>query len=125
MKSVAEEYINIAILVLKRPVPNFSIGEGDGMTPIVPMTIIGKRQSIRFQAAPKKRRSLVALAPLAVVTKKEALRTVMFQMMKNGTEAMRMRKILLMMGFQKICGWMARRTRWVRTRLMANITATL
>jgi len=73
--------------VLKRPVPNPSMGVGQGMVPKRPMKIMGKRQRKVFQEEPRKRRAL-ASAPLGVVTK-EAVRIAMLKIMKKGTEAMR------------------------------------
>jgi len=125
MKSVEDEYISSTIFVLKRPVPNFSIGNGEGMVPKRPMKIMGKRQRNMFQEEPRKRRSLVVFAPWGVVTKKEAVRTAMLKMMKKGTEATRKVKREEVRGCQKTFGWMARRTRCVSTKLMANITLTL
>lgn len=90
-----------------------------------PMKIMGKRQRKVFQEEPRKRRSLVIFAPLGVVTKKEAVRTAMLKMMKKGTEARRKVKKKEVRGCQNAFGWMARRTRCVRTKLMANITLTL
>jgi hypothetical protein len=101
------------------------MGFGDGRTAKVERVRSGKTQRKRFQDEPRKSRFLVAFAPDAVVTKKEAVRAAILKVIKKGTETRRNVKKVLVAGCQNILGWMARRIRWVRTRLMANITLTL
>jgi hypothetical protein len=101
------------------------MGVGDGRTAKVERVRSGKTQRKRFQDEPRKSRFLVAFAPDAVVTKKEAVRAAILKIIKKGTETRRSVKKVLVAGCQNILGWMARRIRWVRTRLMANITLTL
>jgi hypothetical protein len=101
------------------------MGVGDGRTAKVERVRSGKTQRKRFQEEPRKSRFLVAFAPDAVVTKKEAVSAAILKIIKKGTETRRSVKKELVAGCQNILGWMARRIRWVRTRLMANITLTL
>lgn len=85
----------------------------------------GKTQRNKFQEEPRKSKFFVSFALSAVTTKKDAVKTAMLKMMKRGTEMRRSVKREESAGCQNILGWMARRMRWVRTRLMANITLTL